>query len=319
MILIPKYRDLIVPVRTVQQLGGFYKMEAVNVGDGRRRILADWFPNLITTLGRDNWGVYKSGQGFGGGPAGYCSVGTGNNAPSVADTALQTRLATTSTLQSQSQGSSGTGGPTYYGFQLKQFSFAAGTATGNLSEVGMGLTSNGLSLFSRALILDGMGAPTTITVLSNEALYVSYQLNNYAPTADVTGNVTIAGVVYAYVLRADSAGSASWAADYTNDAGILFNGSAYNGTIGALTGGPSGASSAADTVTSNAYSAGSYQRTGTLQWGLNAGNVAGGVTAIDFRFIGQSVYQMSFSPAIPKDASHVLSLNVGHSWLNNSP
>lgn len=319
MIIVPKHRELIVPARTVAGLAGFYKLEAVNVENGRRRVLADWFPNLITTNGSEMLGTICTGQGFGNGPANYCSVGTGNTAPALTDTALQTRLATTNTIQSQSTPVSGTGGPTYWGGQLIQYSFAAGVATGNLSEVGVGSASNGTSLFSRSLILDGGGSPTTITVLSNEALYVSYQLNHYAPTADVTGNVTIAGVVYAYVLRAANAGSTNWSKNFTNDSGMLFDSEAYNGAIGALTAQPTGANSAADTITNNAYSAGSHQATGAAQWGLNVGNLSGGISAILLRFIGMCQYQISFTPSIPKDSSHVLVLNLGHSWTINSP
>lgn len=316
MIIVPKVREIELPTRRAA-LRGFYKIEA---GDahGPKRLLADWFPNLITTNGRDLWGSHKNGQGFGSGPAVYCSVGTGNNAPALTDTALQTLLATTGTNISRTNPGNSTTAP-YYGASLVQYKFNQGAAAGNLSEVGVGSASNGTSLFSRALILDGGGSPTTITVLSNEYLYVSYQLNSYNPTTDVTGNVTIGGVSYAYVLRAEKAGASDWNSDVTNDAGQLFSGLAFNGSIGTILTSPSGTNSNADTITSNAYSAGSYQQTGSLQWGLSAGNLSGGISAVDMRWVGVANYQCSFSPAIPKDSSHILVLNFSHSWVNNSP
>lgn len=315
MILVPKSREIEIPIRR-GGMRGWYKIEA---GDrfGPRRVLADWFPNLITTLGRDLFGSKKNGQGFGAGCATGCFVGTGNTAPAVTDTALQTLLASTTTVHAQSNPGNSSSAP-YYGANLIQYQFAQGAAAGNLSEVGVGTASN--SLFSRALILDGGGSPTTITVLSNEYLYVSYQLNLYNPTADVTGNVTIGGVVYAYVLRAETAGAGDWnAVNLTNDGGQLFGGRAFNGAIGTILGSPTGSNSDADTITPGTYSAGSYQQTGSLQWGLSAGNLSGGITVVDMRFIGVANYQLSFSPAIPKDSSHILVLNVGHTWLNNSP
>ena len=313
MILIPKYRDLIVPVRLRTRVAGFYKIEAVDLS-GRRRLLADWFPNLITTSGGNQLGTgspYLS----------YCSVGSGNAAPNIANTQLQTLIATTASLNS-STFSAQSGSP-YYGTTTRQFSFAIGAAAGNLSEVGVGSDAGGLALFSRALILDGGGIPTTITVLSSEALYVTYQVNQYVPLTDVVSTVSIAGVTYNYTLRAELATTASnWALRNTDAPGVA-QAAVYNGAIGSITASPSGTSANSTSNANGSYSTGSFTLSGTATWGLPDGNLSGGITAADVQF-GSSggsrgAYQVSFSPAIPKDNSHVLTLSFSNSWTINSP
>jgi hypothetical protein len=315
MILIPKYRDLIIPVETKTRLQGRYKIEAVGQ-DGRRRLLADWFPNLITNLGAD-----QLGASFGN-PVLFCSVGSGNATPLVTDTTLQSFVGSTSLTISSSR--TAQPAPPYFGTLTKVFNFPAGTATGNLSEVGIGPVTSGLSLFSRALILDGSLAPTTITVLSTEALYVTYQLNQYVPTVDVTGIVNIGGINYNYTLRASNATNANnWAFFQGGDPPGISSAGIYSGVIGAITAaGPSGTSAGADSNINDAYSNGSYTLTGTSTWNIATGNF-GGVTAAAVNFgtsaISRGSYQVGFGTTIPKDSSHVLTLSFRNSWLINTP
>lgn len=315
MILIPKYRDLIIPVETKTRLQGRYKIEAVGQ-DGRRRMLADWFPNLITDLGAD-----MLGAAFGN-PLTYCAVGSGNATPLPTDTALQAVVGSTTATISSSRTAQAS--PPYFGTLTKIYNFPAGTATGNLSEVGVGDTAGGISLFSRALILDGSLNPTTITVLSTEALYVTYQLNQYVPTADVTGTVNIGGIDYGYTFRASNATSAgNWAFFQGGDPPGISAAGIYNGVIGAITaGGPSGTSAGADSNINDAYSTGSHTLTGTSTWNIATGNF-GGVTAAAVNFgtsaISRGSYQVGFDATIPKDSSHVLTLSFRNSWVVNTP
>lgn len=319
MIYIPK-RELIIPIRAPgPTYRGRFKIEAVNVTDGRRRVLAEWFPNLITTNGANLLGS--------GNPLTTCAVGSGNAAPTLADTALQTLVASTNALGPAGSAQSAASTSPYFGNRTIQYNFAAGTATGNLSEVGVGV--NATSLFSRALILDGGGSPTTITVLSTEALYVTYSLNQYAPTSDVTGTVTIGGVGYAYTLRAAATTSAAeWAYNNGDAGGITtgngsISGGVSNGTISAVTGGITGTVLGPSGVTNPGYSAGSFTLAGTLTWGLTNGNAAGGVTAAQFGFgtaTGQrGWFQIGFGTAIPKDGSHILTLSFSTTWAINTP
>lgn len=286
-------------------LKGWYMLEAVR-SDGSRRLLADWFPNLITDLGLDMIGNSQ--------PLTYCAVGSGNATPTFGDTALQSLVGDTTAQVSQTF-TAASGSP-YFGTTTTVYNFPAGTATGNLAEVGVG--DGPASLFSRALILDGGGSPTTITVLSDEALYVTYQLNQYVPLTDVTGTVVIGGVSYNYTLRAADANQSSEWAYRNGDAGGINLAQIYSGTIGAITSSPSGTGANSDSVNNVAYSTGSFTLQGTATWNIATGNFGGVKSAIAFfgtGFASRGAFQVQFNNVIPKDASHVLTLQFSTSWV----
>lgn len=274
---------------------------------GSRRQLAD-FPNLVTDGGLERMATASDWLTF-------CRVGTGATAPAVTDTALATQVASASVLSS-STGTAATA--PYYSFKTGTYRFAAGVAAGNLSEVGVGWLATVSGLFSRALILDSGGSPTTITVLSDEILDVTYQFRTYPPAADTAGSVTLDGVVYSYAGRAALVTSSS-AWPVPMQAGGANTITVYDGAIGAVTGSPSGTSSSspAPTVADVAYSSGSRIRSVTLTWGLTAGNLAGGIQSIKYNH-GFACYQIQFTPKIPKDATKTLSLTVSHSWARKT-
>lgn len=289
---------------------GRYKLEAVNVGDGRRRFLAD-FPNLITDVGLERIAVASSPNYLQ-----NCYVGSGNTAPAFGDTALVALVASTATLQASTltmQPSS-----PYFSTRANTYRFAQGAAAGNLAEIGIGNTST--NLFSRALILDGVGAPTTITVLSTEFLDCTYTFECIVPLTDVTGSVTIAAVSYAYTLRAaNSTAGNVWGSSAAGTPATPQGLSVYSGAIGAITSSPGGTISNNDSAVVAAYTPGSHvlQITGT--WGLNSANFgAGGITAAllstsnSVNGLGQ--YQWSFTPFIPKDATKILTLTATNAW-----
>src|SRR5690606_22222525 len=122
-------------------------------------IVAD-FPNLITDSGLDLLAAGSLNS-----VVGKCWVGSGNSAPSVTDTALESEIASTTNATSSSFANN-SGPPDYYSYAVKVFRFSTGVAAGNISEVGVGATNN--TLFSRALVLDSEGNPTSITVLADE-------------------------------------------------------------------------------------------------------------------------------------------------------
>lgn len=319
MIIVPK-KELILPLRMRVRVAGWFTLEAVGL-DGRRRPLAS-FPNLITNKGLDLIGT-------GGYPIGTCAVGTGNTAPAVTDTALVAQVA--STTNAISRTANNTGSSPYYAYLVTTWQFPVGAAAGNLAEVGVG--SGATSLFSRALILDGGGSPTTITVLSNEALNVTYQVNMYPPTTDVTGNVSLGGSSYAFTLRASNVTSTNnWGISTdTNFAGVgnHSSGSAFSTqTLGAITSQPSGAAYGADSSSVGTYTLGSYTQTVTLGWSINAGNAPGGIGSVQlvvgwgsdvgYPVDGGGCYQCSFTPVIPKDNTKVLSLTFSVTWASGT-
>ena len=298
------HQGLIVPS---MQMRGKYKIEAVQP-DGRKRPLTGWMANLITTSGKN--------QVAAGGYLSVCCVGSGNTTPNTSQTALTSLVGTSSTIQATSTRTQSS--PPYYGTLSITYRFAAGVATGNLAEVGIGSTNT--ALFSRALILDSLGSPTTITVLSAEALDVTYLLETIPPTSDATGTVVINGVTYSYTIRAALVTTSQWSnADAGDKAGIYALGfSVYNGAIGAVTSNPTGSAGGATSITEDSYSVNSYAQTATAFFGLNNGNVSGGITAMSIVFGRQinrlGAFQIGVTPAIPKNGTNILTLSVGQSW-----
>lgn len=260
----------------------------------------------------------------------YCQVGTGNTAPANGQTGLVSWLAGSNT-RGVADVTSYVPGPPPYHELIRTTRFATGVATGTLAEVGMGWASSGSTLFSRALILDGGGSPTTITILSDETLDVEYTLRVYPPTTDVTGSKTISGSSYNYVLRASMVGANNWSvASLVSGAiaGISASGSALvfpsTSTLGAITSQPSGSGVSGSGASSGTYVPGSYSRTRTLPFGLSV-TPSGGVGALyadmgpSAAFVGSTgcALQMSFSPVLPKTGSNVLTLTMSVSWARH--
>jgi hypothetical protein len=326
LLWLPKIKDILIEPDLVPRVrvAGWFKLEAIGL-DGRVRPLAE-FPNLITNGGLDQLG--NSAQG--GGPWNTCAVGSGNTAPAITDTTLQSIVASTTTDFSDNGLGTAQSTPPYFGTGIKTWQFAVGAAAGNLSEVGVGQTAT--ALFSRALILDGGGSPTTITVLSNEALNVTYTLNQYPPTADVTGSITLNGVSYAYTIRAANVTATAWGGGPGGFTGMALDaGSTFNGAIGAITGQPGVVTGTPQTggfssITTASYTVGTYTRQATVQADINSSNLGGGgigamlLTWGNGRGSGGSSadnrgqYQMGFTPKIPKDNTMVLTLTVQVGW-----
>lgn len=311
---------------------GWYKMEAFRLDangqevPGSRRIAADWFPNLITNAGLDLLGTLTGASST---VFAFCRVGSGNTAPADTDTALVSQVAFSSTEQAQTSGVNRTGA--FYGWRRRTLRFAAGVATGTLAEVGVSATQAG-ALFSRALILDGGGVPTTITVLSDEVLDVTYELRCYPTMSDATGTVTISGTNY------------SWTARPLNNVAYDF---AWSTTIGAnigprLTiGGQTSGAALADLpaqnavvasgdrfttgpITALAYTAGQYARSFQFNVGLNDGNISGGIGSFyagnDSNGTGYcGLWAWGLSPKLPKTSEFVATFTIRMSWGRYAP
>lgn len=289
-------------------LSGRYKLMATN-SRGQERIVADWFENLILDSGLNRLGT--------GGVFDRIYVGTGNSTPVATQTALDTTLASTTDRRSYTDGYDSVGSA--YAFHRSTFRFGTGEAAGNLTEIGAGWASG---LFSRALIKDSGGSPTTVTVLSDETLDVIYELRVYFP-ADVVGTVVISGVTHNIVLRPQQIGyndaNSHWnfqsmlASGMTGTNEALGGHSAYGpGALGDITLAPGGAYvgyAAGSTV--GAYSNNSYERLYRLTFGLTGGSVP--FTNISFQS-RMGAYKASFDPPIAKDNTKVLTIDWKISW-----
>lgn len=313
-IWIPK-KELVVELPTARPRAvGYFKLEAIRP-DGRIRPLTGWFPNLITDVGLNRMGT--------GSYLTACHVGTNNTAPSVSDTGLAGYLAGTTTVQANSIGAQSTA--PYYGWRRRTYRFAAGVAAGNIAEVGIAnIAANPSSInFSRALVLDEFASPTTVTVLSDEVLDVTYELRLYPPTVDVTGTITITGSgTHDYTLRASAVtSSAQWAQFLGGTVSLspltTTNLIVYTGAIGAITSTPSGTSAGVN-VADNAYSNNSLTRTGYGTYGLNSGNLVGGIKSVQY-YTSLGSYQYELNPVIDKTDTKTLVLTNRISWGRYTP
>ena len=270
------------------------------------------FPNLIT-----NGGLERMAEN-----ADWVSrtyVGSGSAAPDFDDSAMNNFVASTTTDQASTTGAQSTA--PYFTWRRITRRFSAGQAAANLSEVGIGWAT---ALFSRALIVDADGNPTTITVGAEQFLDVTYEFRFYPKTTDDTGSFTLTGSVggtYDYIFRAATVTSSSLASGWI----VFVSGSNMgqtaaanadrvfrDGVISGVTGAPSGANSVISQAVL-AYAAGSLQRKFTMSAGIGDSNFATGVRSAYLR-MGIGMFQIQFDPAIPKTDERLLNIEFSHSW-----
>lgn len=302
-------------------LKGEYKFKAVRK-DGSVREETDWIPNLITDAGLNMIGL---------GTASWNStayVGEGNTPPANSDTALQTYHqsaaidfgATPSTTTT-------TGSPDYIQKLTLVYTFPVQTVNKNYAEVGVGPTNT--NLFSRALIVDSGGSPTTFTVLTGEQLQVTYRLWFYPQVVDAVSVVNISGTNYTITSRGHGLGTSlstasmvgAWQWTTTNP-GSTRIATAFNGSLGSLTTDPGGSFELLNIASVGSYTTGSFTRSVTYSASVSQANLSGGITVITgpMYLAGGAVpcpLQHGFSPALPKDNTKTLSITITHTWARH--
>ncbi len=297
-----------IEVRMPSKVAGIFTLTAVKTdehGNETRRHLAGPFHNLITDQGLDFMGGSSDHL------ARFC-VGTGSTAPANGDTELEAQIAyVASSNVGETAGATST--PPYYAWIIKVARFPEGSATGNLSEIGIGTTTNPVAVFSRSLILDGDGDPTTVTVLADEALDVTYELRNYFDPDDVEFGISFSGETYDCTMRpirvsqnihGSRLGNGVATGLYT-PSGRTYRSPAVLGLVTATD--PTGTldQNSSDRDWS-AYGSGTHYRDLSVEWGLGGAATSGiSVVMIDAAYGG---WQIHFDPPIPKDATKVLNL-----------
>lgn len=292
-------------------LSGLFKVEVIRP-DGTVETCADWFRNLITDSGLDR-------LGSGGNPWTTCRVGTGNTPPAVTDTqpAAQRSATTNKTLTTN-----GINSAEGYSWERYTWTFAQGAVTGNIAELCVGWASSGAGIFSRALIKDSSGNPTTIPIASNEILRVTWEVRVAWPTVDLTGTQVFTGNkggTYNWTSRARLVGtSPNWTiANAAAVVALQANYVNYGGALGPITGEPTytARDSVSSFLTPGAYVPASFKATGVLSLDLAYGNSAAGIKSITFTTtMLNCAFQMAFDPPIPKTAEDFLSLPLSVSW-----
>ncbi|WP_396615439.1 hypothetical protein ACHZ97_14270 [Lysobacter soli] len=270
------------------------------------------FPNLITNLGLDRFGNFACDNLYT-----AFHVGTGTAIPQVTDTALQSYLAGMGSSQF-TRSRSVSGSAPYKGMATISTTFAVGAVVGNLTEIGMSrVAANTSELWSRALILDAEGNPTTFPVLADEQLVVTYVLECVVPTADAVASVNIAGVgAVDTITRAHNATNAVWAPVVGNGfANVGFTQSnaagAYTGDITDVTGTPSGFLGSSDSSSNAAYGSGNLYRDGAVVFG--PGSFNNSLRSCVF-FGAMGAFQTQYDPVIPKNNLQTLTLNFRFAW-----
>lgn len=320
-------------------LKGYFKFIRTCARTGEVRQETDWFSNLIVNTGKDALGGTASQTPS---PFGGCVVGSGNTPPVAGNTLLESFVAGTGLILTTSRVENLSSAPFFIASRIT-YRFNEGVAAGNLSEVGIaivnvgGTPGGGTTLFSRALIVDGGGVPTTITVLSDEFLDVIWEMRTYLPD-DVVGSfdLDILGTPtsHSYTIRPGrvtnqslwnlpGAGTGSsnsyrtFFADGSTAGGTNTNGSKVSaGTISAIT------DDITDTRllmsvdgTRDAYVGGNYYVDLNFRYGLSFGNATPSITAIGFGC--RAVYfQMSISPGVEKTATRIFDITLRLSWDN---
>lgn len=302
------------PVPLKVKLDGRYELYARKPATGDIRELAE-FDNLILDSGLDRLGVIPSGEKAWNAA---CQVGAGNSTPIVSQTTLDSFVAGTTT-QSSSYSNSGT--PDYITKRTITYTFGVGVAAGNLSEVGIGCSDEGTyadgPLFSRALILDSEGDPTTITVLSDEELIVKYILTITPNLADVVFTQNISGIDYECTLRvADVDDTSDWGpmrGRTTVSPGSGTSITIRENPIAIITGDPGTPSSGKTPSSVASYIDGTYFRDFKGDWLAGDGNYAGGIKSCTLQ-TPVGFWQMGFDPPVPKTSEYIFSLTFRVHW-----
>lgn len=290
------------------KLKGEYKLKVYRP-DGSLRKETEWFDNIILNRGLDLIAAGNGASSFA-----NCSVGSGTTTPAVTQTALTNLQLSTTTKQSGSN--TWYSSPDYYYEHIITYRFAAIGAglSYNLNEVGVGKTST--ELFSRALITDSGGTPTTVSIVEGEILDVIYKFRNYPPltTADYSQDVTISGTTYTFTWRPAYVGDSNrWFILNTVSPTYHYL-TGYSGAVGAITSVPGGtASTQVSNTAPAAYTIGSYTSTATMSFGLTNANFGGGITSFRYSRGGNGStshfdYQCSVSPAIAKTSAQSLQI-----------
>jgi hypothetical protein len=303
-------------INTKVALSGEYRLVIKRNGE---EIDTGWFKNLILNQGLDQLGTNNAVL------IGYARVGTGTTAPAVTDTQLEAQVAS-SQLGPDDTTIVNSGTPSYTTLSTFEYTFTQGDVIGNISEVGVGWADTGATLFSRALIVDGSGTPTTITLTSVDQLTIYYRLNASQPLTDTTSAVTISSVSYPYTIRTAYAASFCGAGTFNYGYGFTRLNTVYiygdDAALGAITGSLSGtlvnqSNNGGWTFTYPAYTPGSYYRDSTFSIPVNLANPAGGIGGI---VLNWGAYSSSLSnqivlpTPIPKTNTQVLTITQRFTW-----
>jgi hypothetical protein len=188
--------------------------------------------------------------------------------------------------------------------------------TTNLTEIAFGGSSG---LLSRELIRDTQANPVAFPISADEQLQASYEVRVYPPLNDAQFTVDVSGSRVATVRAIGVTNVSYWRFRepvYSTPHIALNNSSSawYTGGLNPITSiSPQGSevSSSTGTVSNNAYSAGSYTRSGRYNYSSTQAN---GTLATHKLNIYMGAFQVNYDPPIAKTSDQTLYLDYQYSW-----
>lgn len=283
-------------------VSGSFKIDVISSDNKVKQSLE--FANLVTNAGLD-WlyaGTYP----------GSITLGSGNTTPSEYDVSLASAI-TQKVVESINRDVSpmqfDAATSTYYRITTMAVRFDVGEATGILSEIGTVANYSNI-LFSRALIKDSSGVPTTITILADEVLDVTYSLRVNYPSPDVPVVTTLPdGRVLSAVpinIMNYNISNGDWSGNYAGNVLITAQNVELNETV---------------TNWGSAYYlpyvTGSFQRILHISYGLDGLVLPSGSIDRMILRVGGGETQVEISPPILKTSNDVISFDVTVSWGRN--
>lgn len=299
----------IIKLEIIKEDGTLKEAEGLNVP----------FYNLITDTGLDYLNIGRAIESA----CAYCKVGTSSAIPTVSDTTLGAQTGSTSSPGTTTNSVQYTAEPYYSAHQIV-YTFAVGAVSGNLTEIGFFSAASGGVMWSRALIKDSGGNPTTLTLLATEQLKVTYTVCRYIP-ASLTGSFTLntngsnSTINYTITPANISSTNVPWYQGMcSQNTMYLF---AYETqTLGGITSKPSGSASSSASATRSNYTQDPFQSLFYITLPTSTANFTTGIGSIVF-WAGASTtsssyygYQCSFSQKIMKTSSQTLNIGIRLSW-----
>ena len=281
----------------------------------------EWMKNIITNIGLDKIGI--AGMSDSTFIAGVLRLGTGTSTPSVTNTQLDNQIvwtgrATTANSIDLANAKCST---------THTYRFNKGSVIGNITEMGVGWDTTGNTLWSRSLITDSNGNPTSINVTSIDQLTVFYRCNMIVPTNTITGSLNISGVEYTYTGRIANFNQWSSFSSVPNYSIVRISGSypsagGNNSTLGPTSGSISNSQSTQWLPVENGgpYISGTYYLDQVFvvpDWAFNFSvgtPPVVGIKTIRFDIDARLAYQFEFNPIIPKDNTKTVKITFRFSW-----
>lgn len=321
-------------------LSGSFPVIEVLSPDGKVKRRIDGPKNLITDIGLERLGSVGNSQSL----YPFCRVGSGNSEPDPDNRQLDNQLGSAGAGNATAvQGVNLAGG---YAWARITWTFGVGAVVGNVSEIGTGWAATGDTLFSRALVRDVNGNPTSISILSDEQLRVTWEHHRYWQQSPNTGTISNEGNKGGdYIWQASPRQVQDWLIVQVAGSGggqIISNGSlSPNSSMGtsqaAFTVALSGVSALGDinspltggVVATPAGSCSASKPSPTsLRWtfsfNVSQGNNAAGINGFHFACGGSTAlssfqFKALIDPPLMKTSDDFLRVSLDLSWGRHEP